>query len=127
MRNPQYLAQMQQMMQQRMQNQAQQDAYTRMQQQFAPMQNYQGLMQSAPMSAPQFQGYQGLSPMALAQMLRQGGGGAIPQAPDAGVGINPMARPFNVGINPMAGRGFGVTPMQNRSAYLDFLNSMSGG
>mgnify|MGYP000169688439 CR=1 FL=1 len=129
MRNPQYQAQMQQMMQQQMQNQAQQDAYSRMQQQFAPMQNNQALMQPAPMPIPQFQGYQGLSPMALAQMLRQGGGGAVPQAPSVGgnVGLNPNAMPFRVGLNPMAGRGFGINPAMNRSSYLDFLNSMSGG
>lgn len=128
MRNSSYAGQMQQMMQQRMQNQGQQDAYSRMQQQFAPMQNYQALMQAAPMPTPQFQGYQGMNPMALAQMLRRGQGGAVPQAPRVGsnVGLNPNARPFSVGLNPMAGRGFGINSVMNRSSYLDFLNSMSG-
>ena len=129
MRNPQYANQMQQMMQQQMQNQSRQDAYSRMQQQFAPMQNYQSLMQPAAMPTPQFQGFQGLNPMSLAQMLRRGQGGAAPQMPNfgRGVGLNPNARPFNVGLNPMAGSSFGINPNTIRSSYLDFINSMSGG
>lgn len=93
-----------------------------------PLQNYQSLMQPAPMPTPQFQGYQGMNPMALAQMLRRGQGGAVPQAPSmGGVGLNPNARPFNVGLNPNAGRGFGINPNMIRSTYLDFINSMSNG
>jgi hypothetical protein len=126
-RSGMYQGQMQQMMQQQMQNQAQQDAMRRMQSQFAPMQNNQALMQTAPMQTPQMGGYQGMNPMAMAQMLRGRMGGMnrppMPQignqamANSFGAGINPNPQPFNVGLN----------PTMNRSAFVDFIKSLSGG
>jgi len=92
-----------------------------------PMQNNQGMMQTAPMQIPSFGGYQGMNPMAMAQMLRGRISGFGLGRPPMNVGLNPNQQPFNVGLNPMAGRGFGINPNTIRSSYADFLSSLDKG
>jgi hypothetical protein len=93
-----------------------------------PMQNNQAMMQTAPMQTPSFGGgYQGMNPIAMAQMLRGRIGGFGLGRPPMNVGLNPYQQPFNVGLNPMAGRGFGINPNTIRSSYADFLSSLDKG
>lgn len=98
-----------------------------------PMQNV-----VAPQPQP-MQGYQGMNPMAMAQMLRGRFGGARTPMPTAFGGINSMPRPpmtgvsgtgdaMGTGINPNAGNIYGgVNPLANRQAFLNFINSLNRG
>jgi hypothetical protein len=98
-----------------------------------PMQNV-----VAPQAQP-MQGYQGMNPMAMAQMLRGRFGGARTAMPTAFGGINPMPRPpmtgvsgmgdaMGTGINPNAGNIYGgISPMGNRQAFMNFINSLNRG
>lgn len=90
----------------------------------------------APQPQP-MQGYQGMNPMALAQMLRGRLGGL--RSPSQFVGLNPMQRPpmtgvggmgdaMGAGINPNAGNIYGgLSPMGNRQAFINFINSLNRG
>lgn len=90
----------------------------------------------APQPQP-MQGYQGMNPMALAQMLRGRLGGL--RSPSQFVGLNPMQRPpmtgvsgmgdaMGAGINPNAGNIYGgIGPMGNRQAFINFINSLNRG
>ena len=92
----------------------------------------------APQPQP-MQGYQGMNPIAMAQMLRGRFGGARTPMPTPFAGINPMPKPpmmgiggmddaIGTGINFNAGNVYGgINPLTNRNAYLNFLNSISGG
>lgn len=121
----QYAGQMQGMMQDQMRNSMQ-----GMAPQFAPMGNYQSMMQAAPMQAPQMQGYGGMNPMALAQMLRGlNKGSPIPQAnlPKMS-GVAGMGGAMGTGLNPFLNRSpVGLKLNINRDAFSDFINSISGG
>lgn len=121
----QYGAQMQQMMQDQMQNQMR-----GMQPQFAPMGNYQNMMQAAPMQAPAMQGFQGMNPMAMAQMLRRlNTGNPIPQTnlPKMS-GVAGMGGAMGAGLNPFLNRSpIGLKMPINRDAFNDFINSISAG
>lgn len=98
-----------------------------------PMQNM-----VAPQAQP-MQGYQGMNPMAMAQMLRGRFGGARPQMPTPFAGINSMPRPsmmgvggmgdaMGTGINPNAGDIYGgVNPLGSRQAFMNFINSLNRG
>jgi|LakMenE01Jun11ns_1017448.scaffolds.fasta_scaffold9601398_2 hypothetical protein len=94
------------------------------------MNSYQDLMTMvAPvpqMNAPM----QSLNPMAMAQALR----GRMPQNMPMQQGLKPRIEYFlnkagsNFGLNSNQRQfNVGLNPNMNRSAYLDFLNSMSGG
>lgn len=111
----------------------------RLLQQIFPQQNNESLMQTALMQSPQMQGYQGMNPLAMAQMLRGRFGGARTPMPTAFGGINSMPRPpmtgvsgmgdaMGTGINPNAGDIYGgVNPLANRQAFLNFINSLNRG
>ena len=120
----QYAGQMQQMMQDQMQNQMR-----GMQPQFAPAGNYQAMMQAAPMQTPAMQGFQGMNPMAMAQMLRGlNKGMPIPQTnlPKMS-GVAGMGGAMGTGINPFLNRSpTGLKFNLNRDSLTDFINSISG-
>lgn len=96
-----------------------------------PMQNV-----VAPQPQP-MQGYQGMNPMAMAQMLRNRFGGL--RGPAQFLGLNPMQRPpmigvngmgdaMGTGINPNAGNIYGgIGPMGSRQAFTNFINSLNKG
>lgn len=99
-------------------------------QQMFPQQNNEALMQTAPMQAPQMQGYGGMNPMALAQMLRGlNKGSPIPQTnlPKM-TGVAGMGGAMGTGLNPFLNRSpVGLKLNINRDSYADFINSISGG
>ena len=98
-------------------------------QQMFPQQNNEALMQTAPMQAPQMQGYTGMNPMALAQMLRGLNRGApIPQSNLPSMsGVSGMGRSFGIGLNPFLNRSpVGLKLNINRDAFSDFIKSISG-
>lgn len=98
-----------------------------------PMQNV-----VAPQPQP-MQGYQGMNPLAMAQMLRGRFGSFRQPMPTTFGGINSMPRPpmmnvggmgdsMGTGINPNAGDIYGgVNPLGDRQAFLNFINSLNRG
>lgn len=129
MRN-QNFGQMQQMMQ--MQN-----AMRQQQMQQAPASSAVSMppMQNVVAQQPQFtQGYQGMNPIAMAQMLRGRTGssmpfvGMTPTQRQPMMGVSGMGDAMGMGVNPNAGNIYGgINPLTNRNSYLNFINSMSGG
>ena len=99
-------------------------------QQLFPQQNNDALMQTAPMQAPAMQGYQGMNPMAMAQMLRRlNTGNPIPQTnlPKM-TGVVGMGGAMGTGLNPFLNRSpVGLRMPINRDSYSDFINSISAG
>jgi hypothetical protein len=118
------MQQMQQMMQDQMRNRMQGMAPP-----VAPMGNYQSMMQTPSAPALQMQGYSGMNPMALAQMLRGLNRGApIPQSNLPSMsGVSGMGRSFGIGLNPFLNRSpAGLKLNINRDAFSDFIKSISG-
>lgn len=114
----------------------------RMAGQQAPQQTAVSMPSMQNMVAPQVQlnqGYQGMNPMAMAQMLRGRFGGARPPMPTAFGGINSTPRPpmmgvggmgdaMGTGINPNAGDIYGgINPLGSRQAFMNFINSLNRG
>lgn len=102
----------------------------RMAGQQAPQQTAVSMPSMQNMVAPQVQlnqGYQGMNPMAMAQMLRGRFGGAKPSMSNAFGTLNPNAI-GNVGLNPNAGDIYGgINPLGSRQAFMNFINSMNKG
>lgn len=119
------MQQMQQMMQDQMRNRMQGMAPP-----VAPTGNYQSMMQTPSAPAIQMQGYGGMNPMALAQMLRGlNKGSPIPQANLPRMsGVAGMGGAMGTGLNPFLNRSpVGLKLNINRDAFSDFINSISGG
>lgn len=98
-------------------------------QQLFPQQNNEALMQTAPMQAPQMQGYTGMNPMALAQMLRGlNKGMPIPQSNLPQIrSVSGMGGAMGIGLNPFLNRSpIGLKMNINRDSYSNFINSISG-